>query len=114
MYILRCKNLTVRNSAHRKNWPNCNSKRIPRELGFELFCSCPVARRHCLMQLRTKMRQAPKNISCRDLLECSSRECVTKVTQECGLQTGTMGAICTPILAFVSIVASIKVSLGRT
>jgi hypothetical protein len=33
--------------------------------------------------------------------------------QERGLQTGTMGAICTPILAFVSIFASIKASLGR-
>jgi len=54
-----------------------------------------------------------RNISCCELPECSSRECVTKVTQERGLQTGTMGAICTPILAFVSIFASIKASLGR-
>jgi hypothetical protein len=38
---------------------------------------------------------------------------VTRVAQERGLQTGAMGAICTPILAFVSIFASIKVPRGR-
>jgi hypothetical protein len=55
LYILRRKSLTVRNSAHRKSWPNYSSKRIPREPVFELFGSCPVARRRCLMQLRTKI-----------------------------------------------------------
>lgn len=31
--------------------------------------------------------------------------------KECGLQIGAVGAICTPILAFVSIFASVQVSL---
>ena len=41
---MRRKILTVRNSAHRKKWPNYSSKCIPRESEFELFGFCQVLR----------------------------------------------------------------------
>jgi hypothetical protein len=109
--ILRRKSLTVRNSVHRKNWRNYSSKRIPRDPVLALFGFCTVARRHCSMQVRTKIWLAPKNVSCRDPPECSSRECVTKVALRRDLQTRAVGTIRTPILAFVSNLASIQVSL---